>query len=46
MNTPVYTKMDAREQLFLLSRQLGIIQYHLEVEPQKAAESGKIGGSH
>ena len=36
MTTPIYIKMDAGEQLLLLEgvcRQLGIIQYHPEVQP-------------
>jgi hypothetical protein len=38
MNTPVYVKMDAPEQLLLsegMCRQLGIISYHPEVKVQK-----------
>ena len=39
MNTPVYVKMDAKEQLLLsegVCRQLGVITYHPDVEPRKA----------
>ena len=35
MNTPIYIKMDAHDQLLLsegVCRQLGIISYHSEVE--------------
>ena len=44
MNTPVYVKMDAREQLLLsegVCRQLGIIRYHPSVKPHKAIELGE-----
>ena len=42
MTIPVYVKMDAKEQLLLsegVCRQLGIITYHPDVEPRKAANS-------
>ena len=45
MNTPIYVKMDAHEQLLLsegVSWQLGIISYHPEVQaypPKKESEN-------
>ena len=36
MTTPIYVKMDAKEQLLIsegVCRQLGIVQYHREVKP-------------
>ena len=46
MNTPVYIKMDAREQLLLsegVCRQLGIITYHPDVAPRKTV---RFAGVH
>ena len=46
MRTPVYVKMDAKEQLLLsegVCRQLGIVTYHREVVPGKG-EAGGGGG--
>eukprot|EP00731_Ephydatia_muelleri_P011030 Em0005g1616a len=47
MNTPVYVKMDAPEQLLLsegVCRQLGVISYHPEVHPVKAQKKKHNNG--
>ena len=41
MSTPIYAKMDAREQLLLsegVCRQLGIVSYHQDVEPREPSK--------
>ena len=43
MTTPVYVKMDAKEQLLLsegVCRQLGIITYHPDVKPRAKSSGG------
>ena len=47
MKTPVYVKMDAKEQLLLsegVCRQLGIVTYHREVVPGKGEAGGDGAG--
>ena len=43
MNTTVYVKMDAQDQLLLsegVCRQLGIVTYHPSIEPRKVTAQG------
>ena len=47
MNTPVYIKMDAKEQLLLsegVCHQLGMITYHPDVEPRKLPSCPREAG--
>ena len=48
MRTPVYIKVDAHDQLLLsegVCRQLGILQYHSEVEPWRGGRKRKYTGT-